>query len=189
MSELPQRRPQCANAFARAPRRALRALLPCLASLVNLVSLVSFISLVSVANGAPLAGSVIIGMQLEPPVLDPTANPAAPITAASVGNVYEGLVQFAADGSVLPLLAESWEVTPDGMTYTFRLRQGVRFHDGRPFAALSAKYSLERALAHDSVNPQKPRLGAVHDIEVLDAHTLRLAAGGILGTRYPTLRV
>ena len=45
---------------------------------------------------------MIIGTQLEPPVLDPTANPAAAISEMLYGNVYEGLVQFAADGSVLP---------------------------------------------------------------------------------------
>jgi peptide/nickel transport system substrate-binding protein len=48
------------------------------------------------------------------------------------GNVYEGLVQFAADGSVVPLLAESWDVSDEGTVYTFHLRHGVRFHDGRP---------------------------------------------------------
>jgi ABC-type transport system substrate-binding protein/ABC-type dipeptide/oligopeptide/nickel transport system permease component len=138
----------------------------------------------SIADFAPAAGSVIIGMQLEPPILDPTANPAAAISAALYGNVYEGLVQFAADGSVLPLLADSWEVSPDAMTYTFHLRRGVRFHDGRPFDADSAKFSLERALAADSVNPQKPRLSAVRDIDVLNAETLRLTlrrrSGGLL---------
>ena len=50
------------------------------------------------------AQRVIIGTQLEPPVLDPTANPAAAISEMLYGNVYEGLVQFAADGSVLPKL-------------------------------------------------------------------------------------
>ena len=54
---------------------------------------------------------MIIGTQLEPPILDPTANPAAAISEVLYGNVYEGLVQFAADGSVLPKLALSWEVS------------------------------------------------------------------------------
>src|SRR3984893_3079063 len=75
-------------------------------------------------------GKVTVGMQLEPPILDPTANPAAAISEALYGNVFEGLVRFAADGSVLPLLARAWDVSPDGLTYTVHLRKGVRFHDG-----------------------------------------------------------
>ena len=121
------------------------------------------------------AGSITIGMQLEPPILDPTANPAAAISQALYGNLYEGLVQFAADGSVVPLLAESWDVSADGTVYTFHLRQGVRFQDGREFDASTAKFSLERALAADSVNPQRSRLEAVQRVEALDGRTLRLS--------------
>ena len=132
----------------------------------------------------PAGADVTIGMQLEPPLLDPTASPAAAISEALYGNVFEGLVQFAADGSVLPQLAESWDVSADGLTYTFHLRAGVRFHDGTAFDAGTAKFSLDRALAPGSVNPQKSRLEAVRGIEVIDAHTLRIVlrrrAGGLL---------
>ncbi len=51
------------------------------------------------------------------------------------GNVFEGLVSFAADGSVTPRLAASWDISDDGLSYVFHLRQGVRFHDGTPFDA------------------------------------------------------
>jgi peptide/nickel transport system substrate-binding protein len=136
------------------------------------------------SGGALAGGGVKIGMQLEPPILDPTASPAAAISEALYGNVFEGLVQFAADGSVLPQLAASWDVSPDGLTYTFHLRDGVRFHDGTPFDATTAKFALERAVAPDSVNPQKSRLEAVRAIEAPDAHTLRLElrhrSGGLL---------
>jgi len=133
---------------------------------------------------APAAGSVTVGMQLEPPILDPTASPAAAISEALYGNVFEGLVQFAADGSVLPQLAASWDVSADGLTYTFHLRQDVRFHDGRPFDAWAAKFSLGRALAADSVNPQKSRLRAVRNVDAIDEHTLKISlsrrSGGLL---------
>jgi ABC-type transport system substrate-binding protein/ABC-type dipeptide/oligopeptide/nickel transport system permease component len=133
---------------------------------------------------AVAGGSITIGMQLEPPILDPTASPAAAISEALYGNVYEGLVQFAADGSVLPCLAESWDVSADGLTYTFHLRGGVRFHDGSRFDAATAKFSLERALAADSSNPQKSRLQAIRSVGAIDEHTLRLVlsrrSGGLL---------
>jgi peptide/nickel transport system substrate-binding protein len=141
---------------------------------MRIAALLTALTLWFVAPGAGAAGSVIIGMQLEPPILDPTANPAAAISQALYGNLYEGLVQFAADGSVAPALAESWEISPGGTVYTFHLRQGVRFHDGRPFDASTALFSLKRGLAPDSVNPQKSRLRAVERIEAVDTYTLRL---------------
>jgi ABC-type transport system substrate-binding protein len=80
-------------------------LLPLLPPLFLALSLAGFW-----ASGARAADSVTIGMQLEPPVLDPGANPA--VSEALYGNVFEGLVQFAPDGSVLPKLAESWDMRP-----------------------------------------------------------------------------
>ena len=133
---------------------------------------------------ARAAGDFAIGMQLEPPVLDPTSNPAAAISEALYGNLFEGLVQFAADGSVLPQLAESWEISPDGLSYVFHLRRGVLFHDGSAFDSASAKFALERALGLDSLNPQKSRLTAVRLVEAPDPATLRLTlsrrAGSLL---------
>jgi ABC-type dipeptide/oligopeptide/nickel transport system permease component/ABC-type transport system substrate-binding protein len=128
--------------------------------------------------------SLTIGMQLEPPVLDPTVNPAAAISEALYGNLFEGLVQFAPDGSVQPCLAESWEISSDGLSYVFHLRSGVRFHNGTAFDAGTAKYSLERALAPQSANPQRSRIAAVRAVEALDDRTLRLTlsrrSGGLL---------
>jgi peptide/nickel transport system substrate-binding protein len=64
-------------------------------------------------------------------------------------NSYEGLVK--AEGSkeakLVPALAESWEISPDGLNYTFKLRQGVKFHDGTPLNAEAVKYSFDRLLA------------------------------------------
>ncbi len=133
------------------------------------------------AHGAQRA---IIGTQLEPPILDPTANPAAAISEVLYGNVLQGLVQFAADGSVLPQLAQSWDVSSDGLTYVFHLRPGVRFHDGSAFDAAAAKFSLDRMVAPESVNPQRSRFSAIRSVEAIDPLTLtvRLSrrSGGLL---------
>jgi ABC-type dipeptide/oligopeptide/nickel transport system permease component/ABC-type transport system substrate-binding protein len=137
-----------------------------------------------VASEVCVAGSVTIGMQLEPPMLDPTANPAAAISEALYGNLFEGLVRFGPDGAVLPGLAELWEISADGLTYVFHLRRGVRFHDGAKFDAGIARFSLDRARADDSVNPQKSRLSMIRSVDVLDADTLRISllhrSGGLL---------
>ena len=64
-------------------------------------------------------------------------------------NTYEGLVK--AEGSteakIVPALAESWEVSPDGLTYTFKIRDGVKFHDGTPVNAEAVKFSFDRLLS------------------------------------------
>jgi peptide/nickel transport system substrate-binding protein len=118
---------------------------------------------------------VTIGMQLEPPILDPTANPAAAISEILDANVFEGLVQFAADGSVVPKLAAAWEISQDGLSYVFHLQKGVRFHDGSAFDAAVAKFSLDRARGPGSVNPQKSRLNRISTVDVVDPFTLRIS--------------
>ena len=140
------------------------------------------------ADAEPVAdaetSSIAIGMQLEPPILDPTASPAAAISEVLYGNVYEGLLQFAADGAVLPKLAQSWDVSEDGLTYVFHLQRGVHFHDGAAFDAQVAKFSLQRAMAANSVNPQKSRLQRVASVRALDPDTLQVIldrrSGGFL---------
>ena len=64
-------------------------------------------------------------------------------------NVYEGLVKAVGskEAKITPALAESWQVSADGLTYTFKLRSGVKFHDGTPMDAAAVKYSFDRLLA------------------------------------------
>ena len=89
---------------------------------------------------------IVVGQIAEPQSLDPHA-----VTAVNdfriLVNVYDGLVRFA-DGSleVEPSLAESWEISEDGLAYTFKLREGVTFHDGTPFNAEAVKFNFERML-------------------------------------------
>ena len=62
-----------------------------------------------------------------------------------IGDLFSGLVKLTTDLQVIPDLAETWTVSPDGKIYTFHLRQGVTFHDGKPFTAHDVKFSWERA--------------------------------------------
>ena len=133
---------------------------------------------------AAAAGRIVIATQLEPPVLDPTLNPAAAISEILYDNVYEGLVQFGADGVVLPKLAASWEISDDGLVYVFHLIGNARFHDGTPFDAKVAKFSLDRIAGPQSVHPQRARYAAIRSVEAVDPLTLRLTlsrrSGGLL---------
>jgi len=99
--------------------------------------------------------SAVLGMPLEPPGMDPTMAPAAAIGEIVHFNVLEGLTKINMDGSIVPLLAESWSIDPDGKSYTFKLRKGVKFHDGEAFEASDVKFSFERAKAEGSTNKAK----------------------------------
>jgi oligopeptide transport system substrate-binding protein len=82
----------------------------------------------------------------DPRSLDPALSTDVP-TGRAVGYVFDGLTRFTSDARLEPALAERWDVSPDGKTYTFHLRQGVKFHDGTPLVARQVKRSFERALS------------------------------------------
>lgn len=117
--------------------------------------------------------SVTLAMTLEPPGLDPTAGAASSIAEVVLYNVFETLTKINSDGSVSPLLAESWEVSPDLKTYTFRLRKDVKFQNGEPFNAAAVKFSFDRAAADKSTNKDK-RTFANLSTKVADEHTVVL---------------
>ena len=117
---------------------------------------------------------ITIGMQLEPPILDPTAGAAAAIDEVTYANVFEGLTRFAPDGTILSGLAASWEIAPDGLSWVFNLREGVTFHDGSPFTAEDVAYSFERAMADDSVNAQKQLFESINSVNVIDDVTVEI---------------
>ncbi len=104
--------------------------------------------LATAAYAAP-KDSVTIGIALEPPGLDPTTGAAASIGDIVHYNVFEGLTKIGDDFSVTPLLAESWTVSPDAKTLTFKLRKGVHFQNGEPLTSQDVKFSFERAAAAD----------------------------------------
>jgi len=115
--------------------------------------------------------SMVLGMTLEPPGLDPTAGAASAIAEVVQYNILETLTKINADGSVGPLLAESWEISPDLKTYTFKLRKGVKFQNGEPFNAQTVKFSFDRAGGEKSTNKDK-RTFANFSTQVADEHTV-----------------
>lgn len=117
---------------------------------------------------------VKVGLVLEPPSLDPTAEAAAAVDEVVYANVFEGLTRFAADGSILPALAESWTISDDGLTYTFKLHEGVTFHDGSAFDAEDVKFSLDRINAEGSLNAQKALYTSIESVTVVDPTTVEL---------------
>jgi len=114
---------------------------------------------------------LVVGMRLEPPHLDPTAGAAAAIKEVTYANLFEGLTRVDAEGNVGAGLAQRWEVSPDGLTYTFHLRPGAKFHDGRAADSAAVKFSLDRARGADSVNAQKAYFAAIAAVDTPDPQT------------------
>ena len=92
-------------------------------------------------------GELRYGFATEPATLDPL-NPANTADGRSIlFNVFEGLVKPDTEGRLQPCLAESWTIEANGLAYNFKLRNGVRFHDGSPFTAADVLFTLETAAA------------------------------------------
>jgi peptide/nickel transport system substrate-binding protein len=116
--------------------------------------------------------AVVLAMTLEPPGLDPTAGAASAIAEIVQYNVFETLTKINSDGTVSPLLAEKWEVSPDLKTYTFMLRKGVKFQNGEPFNANAVRFSFERAGGDKSTNKDKRTFASMDRVAVIDDYTV-----------------
>jgi peptide/nickel transport system substrate-binding protein len=116
--------------------------------------------------------SVTLCMTLEPPILDPTQGAAQAIKEVTYNNVFETLVSITAQGKIVPRLAESWSVSPDNLTYTFKLRPNVKYHDGAEMTSADVKFSFERAVAPDSKNATKKVFAPIVKIDTPDPLTV-----------------
>ncbi|MFV1989538.1 MAG: ABC transporter substrate-binding protein [Acidimicrobiales bacterium] len=118
--------------------------------------------------------AITVGLQLEPATLDPTASPEGPIQTVELYNLIETLIKLGPTGEFEPLLAESWDVSDDGLTYTFNLRQGVVFHDGASFGADDVVFSLDRARDEANGHPFGSQLAVVDTVTALDDSTVEV---------------
>jgi peptide/nickel transport system substrate-binding protein len=115
---------------------------------------------------------VNIGSLYEQQNLDNTAGAGQGINEAFNGNVYEGLFVLTDDGDVEPKLAADYEISDDGLTYTFTLQDGVTFHSGDPLTAADVKSSIERVTAENSASSRKSTLAVIDSIETPDDKTV-----------------
>jgi peptide/nickel transport system substrate-binding protein len=114
------------------------------------------------------------GLTLVPSGIDPHVHASSEL-GIPLSSVYDTLVYRGPDGGFVPGLAERWEVSSEGLEYTFHLRRDVRFHDGTPFDARAVKINLERILNPDTKS-QKARIliDPVETVTAVDDYTVRL---------------
>jgi len=119
-------------------------------------------------------GTLRVGVDGDPPSMDPHRS-AAFVDRQVYQSLYDKLVDTDENLRIVPMLATSWTISADGKTATFKLRQGVRFHDGTPFNADAASYNFTRML-FDPKFPsfRKSELRPVTKVVVVDAYTIQL---------------
>src|SRR5580700_781379 len=127
----------------------------------------------SLAAGAAFAQTHLrIGLGDDPDGLDPTTSRFY-TTRIVFAALCDKLFDIDEKSNIVPQLALSHETSADGKTVTLTLRPGVKFHDGEPFNAEAAKYSLERHLNMKG-SYRRPDLGSVEKVEVVDPMTIKL---------------
>ena len=97
------------------------------------------------AAGQTKGGTLNTIIQPEPPVLVTAFNQQQP-TLTLGGKIYESLLKYGADLKPMPGMAQSWEISPDGLTYTFKLFPGITFHDGKPMTSEDVVFSCMKVL-------------------------------------------
>ena len=132
------------------------------------------VALASSTQAMAARTDLVLGMPLEPPHLDPTAGAAAAIDEVLYANVFEGLTRIGTRGEVLPALAESWTVSDDGKVYRFKLRTGVKFHDGTEFNADDVKFTPRPRPRRQFTNAQKGLFAAIDTVEAVDPATVKV---------------
>ncbi|MET3597929.1 ABC-type transport system substrate-binding protein [Mesorhizobium shonense] len=111
-------------------------------------------------------GTVDVIVQPEPPMLMQGVNQNGP-TNMVAGNIYESQLRYNEKLEPHRSLAKSWEISPDAKTYTFRLQEGVKWHDGKPFSADDVVFSLDNFLhGRPIVNAQVEEIEKVDDLTV-----------------------
>ncbi|XER14740.1 Nickel-binding periplasmic protein [Sporomusa aerivorans] len=99
--------------------------------------------------------------------------------------VYEALVQYSADGKIIPWLAESWTISPDGKEYIFKLRKDVKFSDGTPFNAAAVKKNFDAVLANSKRHDWLAFIRQIKETQVIDDTTFKLV---LKEAYYPVLQ-
>ncbi len=155
------------QAAAKPAATAVAAAAPTLAAVAPTVAAAA-----ATAAGQPKRGGILkIGLQADPTSLDPQKTSLTALFHVTE-HIYSLLVQLGPDLTVKPDLAEKWDISADGKTYTFTLRKGVKFHSGRALTAADVKYTFDRLVDKATASPNASLLAPVETVATPDESTV-----------------
>lgn len=135
--------------------------------------LVALAGLLSISVLAETPKRLVFLQGTDAETLDPHSITSSP-NAIHILALYDTLVRYNENFEIVPGLAKRWEFSPDGLTLTFYLRQGVTFHDGTPFNAEAVVYNINRLINPNTRVPLRTYISFVESAEVVDEYTVRL---------------
>lgn len=127
------------------------------------------------STSSKYGGEIVVGIQQDIDSLDPHLAAAAG-TKEVLFNIFEGLVKPDANGNMVAAVASDYKISEDGLTYTFTLREGIKFHNGNLVTAEDIKYSIDRAagLLNEGDAPLIANLSNVSKVEIVDEKTVNV---------------
>ncbi|WP_066176242.1 ABC transporter substrate-binding protein [Bacillus marinisedimentorum] len=117
--------------------------------------------------------TLVAGLDDDPPQLDPHFSTAA-VDRQVYHSIYDKLVDVDDQLNFVPQLAEKWDISEDGKTYTLHLQKGVTFHDGTPFNAEAVKFNFDRMMDPDAGSSRTSELSPVESVTAVDEHTVEI---------------
>lgn len=121
----------------------------------------------------PRGGQIVVARVGDSDTLDP-AHTTAGVSFQVFNNIYDTLIAYDMDLGYEGILAESWEISEDGTEYTFKLREGITFHDGTDFNAEAVKFNFDRLMAPETNAPAAGWIAQLSGTEVVDPYTVKL---------------
>ena len=119
-----------------------------------------------------------VAMATEIDSLDPF-NATAGDTKTVMDQIFDGLLDVDEDGNLVPDLAESYEISEDGLTYTFKLKEGVKFHDGSDFSADDVYYTYDKLSGLSSGEPMSSKFSVIKEMEVISPTEIKMTLDAI----------
>jgi peptide/nickel transport system substrate-binding protein len=133
------------------------------------------------AAGAPNRGGVLkAAFSADPAGFDPVRGPSG-MSHVVIEQVYSTLMALDPDAKPYPELAQSYKVTNGGLTYTFNLRKGVKFHDGDELTAEDVKFSFDRLRAPKSGYSYGAQVETIKSVDAVDRYTVRFQLSKVTG--------
>lgn len=139
--------------------------------LLLLATLATVLCACADGKAADSSSQITVGIPQDLDSLDPYKAVAAG-TKEVIFNIFEGLMRLDSDGNVYAAVASDVAVSEDGLTYTFTLRDGIKFHDGSPVTVADVKYSIEHLAGMDGESPIIAAFSIVESVETPDDRTI-----------------